>query len=165
MQIKETLLVIFSIFLFTSCSVSPQPIKVGQDECANCRMKIMDARYGAEIVTKKNKAFKFDSFECMEWFRKADNVKKEDIALNLVVDFKSPNSLFNIEEATYLISDSLPSPMGAFITVFLDKEEAKKTESQFKGELVDYAKASAHTEKVNSETEEEEVACCHDHKE
>ncbi len=49
----------FLAFSTMGCNTEPQPIKIGEDACSFCKMSIADNRYGAEIITKKGKVFKF----------------------------------------------------------------------------------------------------------
>jgi len=45
---------IAGLFL-TSCTPKPEKIAFGKDNCAECKMPIMDPKFGGEIVTKKGK--------------------------------------------------------------------------------------------------------------
>ena len=64
---KTYILFTFLSLVILSCGISPLPIDYNHDECAYCKMKIADARFGAELVTSKGKVFKFDSAECLIW--------------------------------------------------------------------------------------------------
>jgi copper chaperone NosL len=65
----KLLALIVSLMLFTaSCTVKPEPIQYGEDNCVLCQMTIMDHRYGTEVVTDKGKVYKFDSVECLVEF-------------------------------------------------------------------------------------------------
>ncbi|MDX1911017.1 MAG: hypothetical protein SFV22_06010, partial [Saprospiraceae bacterium] len=48
-----------------ACSTGPEPIRYGQDNCHACKMTLTDRRFGAEIVTKKGKVYKFDDLNCL----------------------------------------------------------------------------------------------------
>ena len=37
------------------CNPKPEKITFGKDNCAECKMTIMDPKFGGEIVTKKGK--------------------------------------------------------------------------------------------------------------
>ena len=52
----------------SSCSTEPEPIRIGKDNCQFCKMTISDKRFGAEIVTKKSKIFKFDDQHCLFYY-------------------------------------------------------------------------------------------------
>jgi len=115
------------------CNVSPHPIDYGQDGCHFCQMTIVDKVHGAEIVTKKGKVYKFDATECMVNFSKDFDVSQ--VALYLSNNYTDPEVLIDATQATFLISESIPSPMGAYLSAFKNKEEAIKTQTEKGGTL------------------------------
>lgn len=123
------------VFIFLSCSLEPEPINYGKDLCAHCNMKIMDKRYGAELLNSKGKVFKFDSGECLIDYISQNNIPVSDIGLTLVTDFNNPGNLITTKSAGFLISQKLPSPMGAFLTAFSSQAEAKKKSEETGGEV------------------------------
>lgn len=119
--------------LVNACKIEPQPIDYGSDGCHFCSMTIVDQQHAAQIITKKGKAFKFDASECMmNHLKEVDNA---EIALYLVNDYSMPGELINATQATYLISKSIPSPMGEFLTAFADNETAEFIHAENDGEL------------------------------
>lgn len=124
-----------------SCSPEQQPIRYGQDDCAHCKMKIMDKRYGAEIVTDKGKVFMFDSFECLVDFTATTDLDTSTFAMSLTTPFDMPGTLANVSSSSYLVSELLPSPMGAFITSFSAPEAATETSKQYPGQIYNYSSA------------------------
>ena len=125
--------VTFAFLILVSCSVRPKPIDYGSDGCHFCSMTIVDRQHAAEIVTKKGKAFKFDAVECM-----MNHLKDIDVAtvgLFLVNDFRTPGELINAQEATFLISKAIPSPMGEYLSAFRSRNEAEQVEAENQGEL------------------------------
>ncbi len=125
---------LISIFLL-SCTPTPQEIEYHYDECAYCAMKISDSKFGAELVTDKSKVYKFDSGECL-----IDYVLKEnpELGLLLVTDYTRPHTLIDAYEAIYLISQNLPSPMGANLSSYESLADAEKMQSEKGGELYTY---------------------------
>lgn len=123
--------------IFTSCSVEPVPIEYGQDACHFCKMNIVDRQHAAEIVTKKGKAFKYDAIECMMQGRK--NWQETDIAFYMMTDYSAPGNLVDATEAFYLISENIPSPMGANLSGFENKENAEQTQQEQTGELLTWS--------------------------
>jgi copper chaperone NosL len=97
-------------------------------------MTVVDKQHAAQYVTKKGKAFKFDASECM--MNQLKEVDIATIALFLVNDYNNPGELVDATEATYLISENIPSPMGAFLSAFENKEEAERAHAANKGELL-----------------------------
>lgn len=116
-----------------ACSVRPQEINYGSDSCHFCSMTIVDKIHGAEIVTKKGKVFKYDAIECM-----VNNLKEigtQNIALYLSNHYARPEELIDATEATFLISENLPSPMGAFLTAFEKESDVEKALAEKGGHL------------------------------
>lgn len=108
---------LFSLsFLVWACEVKPQEISYGHDGCHYCKMTIVDTQHAAEIVTTKGKAFKYDAIECM--LNDLHSWDETPVALYLVSDYSRPKELIDATKAFYLISESIPSPMGAFLTAF-----------------------------------------------
>ena len=107
-------------------------------------MTIVDQQHAAEVVTTKGKAFKFDAIECMLNYRKENS--DLDFAFELVNTYESPKELMTAEKSHYLISQSLPSPMGAFLTAFKDEATAKEMQSAKGGELFTWETIQQHHE-------------------
>ena len=89
---------IIFIFLLTavvSCSTDPEQINYGTDQCALCRMNISEQGFGAEIVTKKGKIYKYDGTECMMNALALGNIPIEEASGLFVIDAANPNQLTN----------------------------------------------------------------------
>jgi copper chaperone NosL len=125
----------FSVLFVISCSVKEDPINYGHDECDYCQMTIVDNKYGAEIVNKQGKAFKFDAAECMLRYIIHGEISEPDIALTFVTDLTKPGKFVDAQKSFYLISDKLPSPMGAYLSSFEDKKTASEYHDKHGGEL------------------------------
>ena len=124
------------LLLLSSCSTEPQPFRIGQDNCNFCKMGISDTRFGAEIVTKKSKVYKFDDERCIMAFLNAEKVSKEDIAGIYFVDFNKPHQLINATEAHFLQSPSLRSPMNGNIAAFSNEDSLTKALPKFYGNKI-----------------------------
>ncbi len=137
MRLSAPLLVLL-FFLFTSCETKPEvePIEYGKDSCAYCKMIIADAGFAAELKTKKGKVYKFDSIECMAAFLLSGRVKKEDVLAMWVADFAHKDTFIRVEEAKFLISDNLRSPMGLNISAYSSEEDLQTAFRNFKGKIV-----------------------------
>ena len=128
-------LLILNAVVFTACSVGPEPIHYGEDNCVHCAMTIMDKRYGTEIVTAKGKVFKFDSVECLVEYLQEKKVAEQEVKLVLVTPFNRPEELVDAYTSQVLHCKNLPSPMGKFLTAFKDKEEALPFRKEYGGVL------------------------------
>lgn len=134
--------IIFSLFLLTSCgnAGSPDPINFGSDLCAHCNMKIMDKRFGAEILTSKGKAYKFDAAECMFEYFKSNNF---DNASYWVIDYNNPGTFVNAKKAFYLISLKIKSPMGEFLSCYSGNAPANESKSANGGDVYGWTEINA----------------------
>ncbi|WP_418638552.1 nitrous oxide reductase accessory protein NosL [Winogradskyella sp.] len=121
------------LLLFLSCNVGPEPINYGSDSCQFCTMTIVDKVHAAEIVTKKGKVYKFDATECMINFIK--DFDTTEIQLYLSNNYTEPEVLIDATKATFLISEQIPSPMGAFLSAFKNKSDAEKFQADKGGQL------------------------------
>ncbi|WP_036679249.1 nitrous oxide reductase accessory protein NosL [Daejeonella oryzae] len=117
----------------TGCSTDPEPIRTGQDNCNFCKMTISDKRFGAEIVTQKGKIYKFDDAHCLNAFMDSNKVGKAEIAGVYFTDFIQPHELTNVEQAYFLQSPKLKSPMNGNIAAFSREDSLTKMLPQYPG--------------------------------
>ena len=120
---------VFAILaLLVSCKPEPRAIDYGEELCAFCKMTVVDKTYASEAVTDKGKVFVFDAIECLVHF--ADKNPEMEFAYQLVNHYGNPGVLQPAEHSYFLISENLPSPMGANLTAFnsYDSANAKKNE-------------------------------------
>ena len=139
---KNHLLLLLPMLILSSCTPEPEAIEYGYDMCHYCKMTIMDQQHAAEAVTDKCKVYKFDAIECMANFA-AEN-KDMSFALLLVNDYMNPKKLIDAHSSHYLISQSLPSPMGAFLTAFDSEKNAKAMQETKGGEIYDWQSLKNH---------------------
>src|SRR5690554_769383 len=128
------LIVFIAAGVLTSCDKSPQPINYGEDECHFCRMGIVDATHAAQVVTDKGRNYKFDATECMIDFLRTE-MEEEKMLHVLSADLKEPGTLISVYDATFIISENIPSPMGAFLSALSSKEEAEALQKESGGKL------------------------------
>jgi len=112
------ILCIMLALVFWGCSIEPEPLIYGKDQCHSCKMTLMDKKFGAELVTTKGKVYKFDDINCLFNFYNEGSVNKEDFRLKLVVDFSRPEKLIDAEKAVYLKSGEIKSPMASQVAAF-----------------------------------------------
>lgn len=129
-------LIVFLIFGIASCNSGPQPIKLGTDACSFCKMSIADNRFGAEIITKKGKVYKFDDMHCVLGFMKANTINNNDIKETYLVNFDEPHNFIPAQKAFLLKSDALHSPMGGNVASFDSETKLKEAGQKIKGETI-----------------------------
>lgn len=134
-RLNNTIIYIVGILIFslTACSTGPQKIRIGQDSCSFCKMSIADQRFGAEILTKKGKVYKFDDMHCLLGFLKTKTIPSTDIKTIYLVDFEVPHDFIETANAFLLKSIDLHSPMGGDIASFRDQKKMKEASEKFKG--------------------------------
>ncbi|MCB0734141.1 MAG: nitrous oxide reductase accessory protein NosL [Flavobacteriales bacterium] len=122
---KQLHLILIGILIplnLASCIKVSEEIHYGKDNCHWCQMKIMDPQFGAEAITDKGRVFKFDSGECLIHYL---NKTKSGHSMVLVTDYSSPKSLIDAQSAWYLISEKVPSPMGAYLSAHASEKSAR----------------------------------------
>lgn len=130
------LLTLVPVLFFSSCSARPEPFIFGKDNCHTCKMGVMDAKFGAEIITTKGKVYKFDDLICMVRFLKSDALKPEEIKQTVVINFDKENDFIDVKEAVFFVSNELRSPMGSNTAAFVSEDAAKKMNAGNEGRLM-----------------------------
>jgi copper chaperone NosL len=119
-----------------ACEVAPEPLHVGAEECAHCSMLISDRRYAAQLLTGKGKAYKFDAIECMHAFIGAGTVATGDVHSTWVMDMHGTGDWIPANEASFLQSPGIRSPMGAGLAAFASRAAAEAAAHEMGGEIL-----------------------------
>ena len=112
-------------FMFFGCSTEPSAIIVGKDNCQYCKMTISDKRFGAEIVTKKGKVFKYDEAQCLLSDIKEKGINADDIKDIYLTDFCAKHGLIEVKKSLLLKSEEFKSPMGGNVAAFSISDSLK----------------------------------------
>jgi copper chaperone NosL len=123
---------VVSLFLI-SCSTEPQPLIYGTDICHFCKMTLMDKKFGAELVTKKGKVYKFDDMNCFLNFYNSGAEATENFKHTLVIDFLNNGKLIDATSAFYIKSPEIRSPMNGQVAAFETKASMDKFKKEWKG--------------------------------
>lgn len=114
---------------FSACiNIEPETIKLNKDHCEFCKMRISNPHFGAELKTRKGRAYKFDDITCM--FGYLDENSEIQSSAFFVHDYLGKNELIAADQAYYLKGGNLTSPMGGNIAAFRSKEEALSVKDQ-----------------------------------
>jgi copper chaperone NosL len=124
--------------LFTSCNTKPQPFAYGKDICDDCKMTIMDPKFGGEIITKKGKVYKFDDAHCLVNFIKGKFIKEPDVAQVVFIDYENEKNFLDAKSSYFVTSDQLKSPMNSNSAAFPSKEKAVEKAKQTSGTVNDW---------------------------
>ncbi len=128
--------VVFIAFLLMGCNPKAEKINLGKDQCAECKMTIVDPKFGAEIVTKKGKVYKFDDTHCIAVFLERRGVELSSIHQTLFVQYNAPGEFVKVKSAEFVVSSQFKSPMGGNAAAFKNATEAKKKSAEVEGSRV-----------------------------
>lgn len=129
--------VALALFVFAgSCTSGPDAILVGKDNCQFCKMTISDSRFGAELITKKGKLYKFDDTHCILSWMKEKKVDAGQTQSCYFTDFSNSHSLVKAASAVFLKSEALKSPMGGNIAAFSNINDLNAVMKQYNGTVL-----------------------------
>lgn len=121
----------------------PRPLAYGVDACIRCQMGLADDRHGAELLTRTGKVYPFDSAECLaDWVM--HDADPEEFHSAWVTDFSSPGTLIRADQAFFLASPTLQSPMGLGLSAFARVEDRDGAVVSFGGEALDWEGVKAY---------------------
>jgi len=126
----------FSLLLLVGCetkNVEPVALVPG-DMCSYCKMAISEKRYAAELVDSEGEAFKFDDIGCMANFLKSKKNTAKIVA-HFVMDFNE-RQWIKAEEAYYVRSSELATPMNGGLIAFKEEAKAKGAVDRYHGKLI-----------------------------
>ena len=132
---KKTSMFLLIILFSFGCKTEPEAINYGSDECDFCKMVISNPKFGAELLTKKGKVYKFDSVECLAAFSLLKN--KNEINSMWVTDYVTPEKFINSTRAFFLKSE-IQSPMGLNLAAFADAENLKHFGEKYNGNQLNW---------------------------
>ena len=122
--------------LIGACNPKAEKINIGKDNCAECKMTIMDPKFGGELVTKKGKVYKFDDAHCVAIFLERRGVELSDIHKTYFVNYDKPDDFVEVKHAEFVVSSQLKSPMGGNAAAFKNKKEAERRSGDIPGSKV-----------------------------
>lgn len=117
---------VFPLVFLISCSTKPEPFAYGKDNCHTCKMGIVDPKFGCELISKKGKIYKFDDVTCLHQFIKSNSSAGTEIKKQLVINFEKENDFLSLEEAVFILSPIVKSPMGSHAAAFASRDNAEK---------------------------------------
>ncbi len=129
--------------LFWHCATGPQPINYGSDNCSFCKMTLMDKHYGAEIVTRKGKVYKLDDINCLVKFQKKGGLQAAEIAGRYLVDYNHSGVFVPAEQALFLQSDKLNTPMASGMAAFANRNDLDQVIAQTGGAILNWEQVQA----------------------
>jgi copper chaperone NosL len=100
----------------------PQMIVYGKDSCAYCHMTFSDARFGAQLITKKGKTVLFDSVNCLHGYLK--QIPSSDGQIYFADSFHKDHWI-EAKNTHFTVTPGIRSPMGAGVFSAADLKELK----------------------------------------
>lgn len=130
----KSFLWLFVIVFLCGCSSkpAPEPIHVGEDVCANCRMAIIEPQFASEIILSSGEVLKFDDLGCLA--SEAMNAASEASRHIFLQDYAT-HEWIEGEKATIVRSSSLQTPMGSGSIAFANHEKADEFIAENGGQL------------------------------
>ncbi len=127
----------FVIILAACGQVELTPVEVNpEDMCSMCRMAISEKQFAAEFITNDGDPFKFDDIGCLREYLKT-RADRGKIGAYFVVDYET-RKWIKAEEAYFVKSDQLTTPMGGNTVAFLDRVKADEARSKYQGQLLSW---------------------------
>ncbi len=131
MKLALSAVLLLVLSAFAGCGGGPEPIRFGEDACDNCRMIISDRHFGAELVTRKGKAYKFDDISCLWKYKTRHNISDDALSAQLVIAYNKPGTLIDADAACFLQSPAIKSPMAGQVAAFGDAGDCSKMKKKW----------------------------------
>jgi copper chaperone NosL len=141
---KIIIILIIGLFGITGCQSGPQPIEYGKAECAFCKMKIMDKRFGCQVINKHGKAYVFDDLSCMTSYLNSEIIAGQDVKGIYIPDYLGSNTLIEAEKLFYVAAEQFKSPMAGNVAGFSNKDSAEAFVNKLQGTMTTWDEISSH---------------------
>ncbi len=127
------------VLLAVACGApGPVPIEYGVVECDHCHMTVTDPPFAAELVTTTGKVHVFDDPGCLAAFVAEGTVPATRVHSLWVNDFLSPSDLLRAEEASYLLTDRVRTPMNTQVVALRPGARADSLRAAWDGQLISW---------------------------
>lgn len=139
-KLKRSLALPFIALIFlSSCNSGPQAISYGVDNCYFCKMTISDQRFGAEVLTKKGRVYKFDDVHCLLSFLRSNMIENQQVADVYLTDYAGDHKLINAKDAMMLKAEDLRSPMGGNTAAFSNQDSLNTVMKKYSGNSLNWS--------------------------
>ncbi|MDX2120056.1 MAG: nitrous oxide reductase accessory protein NosL [Gemmatimonadota bacterium] len=134
-----------AVLLTAGCGpAGPRSLALGVESCAHCHMTIMEERFSAQAITETGKVFAFDDVGCLaSWLAGSP----PPVASLWVWSTVPGEGWLQAEQAAYVRSDSLRTPMRSGLAAVMPGTSADSLAAALGGGLVGWneVRAAAHT--------------------
>ena len=129
-MIKQTTILTFVLLFYCVSSLAQN-----KERCSACGMDINQSQFKTRIEKTNGKMAHFGSVECMVNYVQTKD--KQQFKALLVTDFSTGEEII-AEEAYFLKSDKVPSPMGANLSAYASRKSATESRKTNGGDLMDW---------------------------
>jgi copper chaperone NosL len=106
-------------------------------------MTLTDPRFAAELVTARGKVYLFDDPGCLATFVAEAGAAGAPVHSLWVTDFLSPGPMLRVEDAAFLRSDSVRTPMNNHVVALRPGPRADSLRGAWAGDLLSWAEVVA----------------------
>ena len=125
------------LLLSGACTVpGPRPVVLGSEACQHCHMTVADDRFIAQLVTSTGKVLIYDDPGCLATALR-DGVVADDRVRSLwVTDYLDPATLLDAEEAWFVQSDAVHTPMASGLVAVTSRTQADSLAAVLNGTVL-----------------------------
>lgn len=127
-------LALAALALAAGCAGDPAPwppdpaaVRLGEDECAACRMIISDDGFGAQLHHRSGRVEHFDDLGCLLYAAGTEPVDPQAVFTRAVDDAGWVRG----DQAVIVRAPGIRSPMGYDLMAFADRASAEKEAARF----------------------------------
>ena len=132
----QLLLLLAASLSLASCKTGPEPIVTGKDNCYFCKMTISDIKYGAEIITRKGRVYKFDDIHCVLSFLKMSSTDSDNEIY--LVDYAGDHSLMQVKHCYLAQGNDIHGPMDGNVIAFKSRDSMLQVAARFNATPVEW---------------------------
>jgi len=126
----------FSALVFADCQTRKvEPVALAsEDMCSFCKMALSEKQYAAELIDSDGQVFKFDDIGCLLNFINKRSINVSGASL-FVMDFNQ-RQWIKADNAYYVRSPDVTTPMNGGIIAFKDQANAQEAVGKYHGKLL-----------------------------
>lgn len=125
------------LLLSGACTVpGPRPVVLGSEACQHCHMTVADDRFIAQLVTSTGKVLIYDDPGCLAAALRDGVVAGDRIRSLWVTDYLDPATLRNADEAWFVQSDAVHTPMASGLVALASQHQADSLAAALQGSVL-----------------------------
>ncbi len=125
------------LLLGGACTVpGPRPVVLGSEACAHCHMTVADDRFIAQLVTSTGKVLIYDDPGCLATALRDGVVADDQVRSLWVTNYLEPAALLDANEAWFVQSDRVHTPMASGLVALPSKAQADSLAAALSGTVI-----------------------------